>query len=111
MNRGEKEALSGGRSVYGAGGCVQLQGADHPFHLAPAAEVDDVAEIAAFPRPAPCFRHGMIPEMRNQIGRLGKRAAAGSVNVVTQNTPRFFLFTLSSRNLFQNCCAAMVKKK
>jgi hypothetical protein len=38
----------------------------------------------------------MIPEMRNQIRRLGKCAAAGNVNIVTQNTPRFFLLILGS---------------
>jgi uncharacterized protein (DUF39 family) len=33
----------------------------------------------------------MVPEMRDKIRRLGKRAAAGDVDVVTQNTPRLVL--------------------
>lgn len=62
--------------------------ADHPFHFAPAAEVDDVAEVAAAAGAPPRFGDRMLAEMLNKLRGLGKRAAAGSVNVVTQNTPR-----------------------
>jgi uncharacterized protein (DUF39 family) len=33
----------------------------------------------------------MVAKMGNKIRRLGKRAAAGDVDVVTQNTPRLVL--------------------
>ncbi len=64
---------------------------DHPLDFAPAAEMDDVAEIAATAGPAACLGNGMVAEMGQEIRRLGKRAAAGDVDVVTQNTPRLVL--------------------
>ena len=74
-----------------ARGGLLPQRADHPLNLPPAAEVDDIAKLAASPGAAPRFRHGMVSETRNQLRGLGKRAAAGDVNIVPQNTPRLFL--------------------
>ena len=64
-----------------------IQRKDHPLDFAPAAEMDDVAEIAASAGAAPGFRDGMVAEMLQEIRRLGKCEAAGSVDVVTQENP------------------------
>jgi hypothetical protein len=63
------------------------EGEDHPLNLAPSAEMDDVAEIAAFTGARPRFRHGMVAETGKKRSGLGKRAVAGDVNIVTQSNP------------------------
>ena len=72
--------------------------------------MDDVAEIAAVPGAPPRFRNGMLPEMLHEFGGLGERAAAGDVNVVTQNTPRLCCDAVVAPNPLPNCCGAVVKR-
>ena len=75
-------------SVDEAGRRLFAEGSDHPLHFAPAAEMNYVAKLAAAAGTAPRFGHGVLAEAGNQLRGLGKRAAAGNVDVVTQNTPR-----------------------
>ena len=82
---------------------------DHPLHFAPAAEMNYVAKLAAAAGTAPRFGHGVLAEAGNQLRGLGKRAAAGNVDVVTQNTPRLCCNAVVDRNRLRNCCAAVVK--
>lgn len=74
-----------------AGGRPGGKGADHAFNFAPAAEMNDVAEIAAAPGAAARFPDRFVAEMGQKFSGLGERAAAGSVDIVTQKTPRLFL--------------------
>ena len=60
---------------------------DHPLDIAPAAEVDDVAKIAAAASALPRLRHGVVAETCKKIRGLGKCAVAGNVNIVTQSNP------------------------
>ena len=70
-----------------AGARLQAKGADHPLDLAPAAEMDDIAEVTALPGAAARFGHGMVAEMGNEFRGLGESAPAGDVNVVVQANP------------------------
>ncbi len=78
-------------SVNQARGGLLPEGEDHPLHFPPPAEMNDIAELAAAPRAAPRLRNCMVAEMLNKLRRLGKRAAAGDVNIVTQKHPPAFL--------------------
>jgi hypothetical protein len=60
------------------------EGEEHALHFAPAAEVDDVTKVAASTGAAAGFGNGVLAEMGKQFRRLGKRAAAGDMDVVTQ---------------------------
>jgi hypothetical protein len=75
------------RSVDEASRRSLIEREDHPLDFAPAAEMDDVAEVAATAGAAPGFGYGMVAEILQEIRRLGKGAAAGGVNVVTQENP------------------------
>lgn len=86
------------------------KGADHPLHFAPAAEMDDVTELAAFAGAAARFRNGMVAKTGQEFRGLGKRAAAGGMNLVTQENPPMCLLKWGvARKRLPNCCAAMVK--
>jgi hypothetical protein len=76
---------------------LQAKRSDHPLDFAPAAEMDDIAQVAAAPGTAAGFGRRMVSEMGNQFRGLGKGAAAGDMNGVTQNTPRQCLCLASSR--------------
>ena len=69
------------------GGGLLAKGEDHPLHFAPPAEMNDVADVAAFAGAQPGFGHGVVAETGKKIRGLGKRAAAGDVNIVTQSNP------------------------
>ena len=64
-----------------------IEGEEHAFHFAPAAEVDDVSEVAASAGAAARFGDGVFAEMGKQFRRLGKRAAARGMYIVTQVEP------------------------
>ena len=66
---------------------LQAKGADHPLDFAPAAEMDDVAKVAALPGAAARFGHGKLAEIRDKVRGFGKGASAGDVNVVVQANP------------------------
>ena len=72
--------------------------------------MDNVAEVAAFAGAAPRFRDGMVAETGQEFGGLGKRAATGDVNLVTQENPPMCLLKrgVGAKRL-PNCCAPMVK--
>ena len=70
---------------------IRAEQHDQPLDLPPAAEMDDIAEIAA----AVCARGGFarseIAEPRDQLGSLGRGGAVGQMNVIFQRFPRILL--------------------
>jgi hypothetical protein len=70
--------------MHQARGGFLIEGEEHALYFAPAAEVDDVAEVAASAGATAGLGDRVLAEMGKQFRRLGKRAAAGDMNVVTQ---------------------------
>ena len=66
-----------------------VQRADDAPDLAPAAEVYEVAEIAAAARPKLRLGRRIIAETADELGGLRDVRAAGKVNDVVQAIPRF----------------------
>ena len=64
---------------------------DRPLDLPPAAEMDDVAEIAASIGALRRFGTGEFPEPVDQLRGVGESRAIGHMDMVTQPTPRSFL--------------------
>jgi hypothetical protein len=85
-----------GALVDGAGDFVVAQHRDHPLDLAPAAEVDEIANGAAAVRANRRFRDRVVAEAVDKLGRVGQGFPAGEMDVVTQGFPRFFSRRASS---------------
>jgi hypothetical protein len=64
---------------------------DQPLDLPPAAEMDDIAEIAAAVRARGGLAGSEIAKPRDQLGSLGRGGAVGQMNVIFQRFPRIFL--------------------
>ena len=77
-------------SVGRAAGRLGVQRADDAFNLAPAAEVDEIAEVPAAARAELRLRGRIVAETADEIGGLRNVGAAGKVNDVVQAIPRFF---------------------
>ena len=60
---------------------------DDPFDLPPAAEVDEIAEIAAARRPQRRFGDGMLAEAGHKLGRVGERRPVGDMNLMLHSRP------------------------
>jgi hypothetical protein len=67
---------------------VRRQDRDDPFDLAPAAEVDDIAQLAASVGARGRFADGMNAEAIDQLGRFGNGRAIRHVDIIEQSFPR-----------------------
>lgn len=65
---------------------------DHPLDLAPAAEMEDVAERAAAVGPRRRLARGMGAEARDQLRRVGRRRAVGKVDALHDVPALIFSF-------------------
>ena len=71
----------------GAGHFAIAEHRHHTLDLAPAAEVDEVAKIAASPGALGRFAQRIIAERLDKLGGLGQSGPAGEMDVVTQGFP------------------------
>ena len=60
---------------------------DHPGDLAPAAEMDDVAEVAAAAGAKRRLGAGIGAEAGDEVGGVGKRGTVGKMDVTVQFPP------------------------
>src|SRR5690348_5145657 len=72
------------------GGAQRREQLDHPLDLAPAAEMNDVAEIPAAVGPRRGFAGGVNAEAGDELGRVGRGRRVGEIDLV-QRFPRAFL--------------------
>lgn len=63
---------------------------DQSLDLPPAAEMVDIADLAAAVGARRRLAGGMDAEARDQLGRFGRRRAVGKMDVAGQGFPRFF---------------------
>jgi len=64
---------------------------DHPLDLAPAAEMDDVADLATDVGQTRRFGRSVVPKPLDEARRFGQGRAVGEMNVVTQLFPPIFV--------------------
>lgn len=76
--------------VDGAAHRLVAEHRDHPLDLAPAAEVDDIAEDPAAVGADRRLRHGVLAEAGDELGSVGQGFPAGEMDVVTQGFPLSF---------------------
>lgn len=69
---------------------------DHPLDLPPAAEMDDIADIAAAVGARRRFVGGVDAEARDEVGRIGCRRAVRKMDVLLHRFPRFSLIDEST---------------
>lgn len=70
----------------GAAHLVVAEHVDHPDDLPPAAEMDDIAEIAAAARPLGGLDHGKLAKAFEQLARVDECRPVGKKHIVTQRT-------------------------
>jgi hypothetical protein len=73
--------------VEEAGRLLLAEHVDHPPDLAPAAEMDDVAEVAAAAGAKRGLGARIGAEAGDELGRIVKRGAVGEMDVTAQFPP------------------------
>ena len=73
--------------MHRAGDLFGAQQGDQPLDLAPTAEVDEIADVAAAPGALRRLGRGMLAEGRDEFRRVGKGRAVGEMNLLLQIEP------------------------